>query len=160
MDDLNREALEALAAAVRSFLPPVADPALAPSVAVFPRRIAATGIGGVVGLQKDPEGPEGEIVGRQIDAEVRVTVRASALGGLNGAAEGAVQGLVAAGRQALAERGLLSVQLARLGDKVSPQGDTPAEMDVAFTVRYELIKRPEEATGVIREIPIDLRLNS
>ncbi|HKI04641.1 MAG TPA: hypothetical protein VKK31_21860 [Thermoanaerobaculia bacterium] len=157
MDALNREALDALAAAVRSFLPAAADPALAPSVAIFPKRIAATGIGGLVGLQEDPEG---EIVGRQIDAEVRVTVRAAAASGLNAAAEGAVQGLVAAGRLALAERGIFSVQLARLGEKASPEGGNAAEMDLAFQVRYELIKRPEEAGEVIREIPIDLRLTS
>jgi hypothetical protein len=157
VDALNREALDALTAAVRSFLPAAVDPALAPSVAVFPKRIAATGIGGLVGLQQDPEG---EIAGRQIEAEVRVTVRASTAAGLNAAAEAASQELVAAGRQALGERGLLSVQLSRLGEKAAPDGGNPAEMDLSFAVHFEWIKRPEEAGGVIREIPINLGLNS
>jgi hypothetical protein len=145
VDALNREALEALTAAVRSFLPAAVDPALAPSVAVFPKRIAATGIGGLVGLQQDPEG---EIAGRQITAAA-----------LNAAAEAASQELVAAGRQALGERGLLSVQLSHLGEKAAPDGGNPAEMDLSFAVHFEWIKRPEEAGGVIREIPIDLRLS-
>lgn len=157
MDPLNREALDSLAAAIRSFLPAAGNPAHASSVAVFPSRITSTGLGGFVGLHHEPEG---EVVGRQIDADVRVTVRAAAVGGLTTVAEAAAQALVGAGRKELGEKGILDLSFTQLGEARPLQGETPAEQELAFRVRYEFLKVPTEAGDVIREIPIQLEVGS
>ena len=74
MDPLNSEALTGLTSALTSLLPPSADPGLAPDLTVSPTRFGTTGLNGFVGFNHEPEG---EILGRRVEANAIVGVRRS-----------------------------------------------------------------------------------
>ncbi len=160
MVSINNEALEALATALRSLLPPVADPDLQPSLVVLPTRIGPAGIGGVVGTNADPRG---EIVARRLEATALVTVRGEDNAGLDSAVADVTRALVAADRAALQSSGILRITLGNIGSRPEerPGGgpDRAQERELTFRVLYEFLKLPEAAEGVIQEIPIDLEVN-
>lgn len=160
MVSVNNEALEALTTALRSLLPPVADPDLQPSLVVLPGRISPAGIGGVIGLNEDPRG---DIVGRRLEATALVTVRGEDSAGLDSAVADVTRALVAADRAALLESGILRITLDKVGQRPEPRpggGPDRAQVrELSFKVLYEFLKRPEAAEGVIQEIPIDLEVN-
>jgi hypothetical protein len=155
MTPIDSEALAGLTAAVRSLLPPPTDPSVQLILLTTPGHVAPTGIGGFVGTNEDPRG---EIRGRLLEATALVTVRANAVGPVDGAVTEVIRAFVGADRAALLERGILRVDL----DGVGPQSVSGSESNqvversLTFKVLYEFLKRPEEDEHVILEIPIDL----
>lgn len=158
-DDINKKALAALDDVLQFFIPAPTDPALKPLLLVTPLRVMPTGLGGYVGLNHDPEG---DIIGRRVAAQVSVTVRGNDAAGLNDAISAVTGALIGAERATLLERGILHIAL----DTISPKPvDTDGagagnmrERDLSFTVLYEFLMKPEEAEGIIQEIPIELEV--
>ena len=158
MDPINGEALTQLTTALSSLLPPSGSPALAPDLAVSPTRFRTTGLNGFVGTNADPEG---EIIGRRVEANAIVGVKTKALNTLNGAVAGLTAAVVGAPRGDLRKLGILDVGVAGLGPQ-TPPGPGPsgvARQEVTFTVSYEYLKLPVAPSGVITEVPLDLDLS-
>jgi hypothetical protein len=158
MDPINSEALTGLATALQSLLPPPADPALAPELDVSPTRFRTTGLNGFVGVSHDPDG---EIVGRRVNATAVVGVKTKTLATLNAAVSGVTAAVVGAPRSDLRKLGILDVGVGALGPQ-SPPAPGPtghARQDVTFAVSYEFLKLPAAPNGVIAEIPLDLELS-
>jgi hypothetical protein len=155
MDPIAEEAFAGLETALESLLPPPPAPALAPALTVNPIRIRATGLGGYIGPHTEPDG---DIVGRSLEARALVEVKASSLAELDAAVGTVTRALVGAGRADLRKAGILRLELAELGDKTPPDPPDNATQAVTFAVAYEFLKVPDEGGGVIDEIPLDLEL--
>jgi len=156
MDPLAEQAFTGLATALGSLLPPPPAPALAPGLTVNPVRIRPTGLGGYVGPHADPDG---DVVGRFLEARALVEVKATSLDGLDAAVGTITRALVGARRQRGEARGILRLELDELGDKTPPpKPNTNATQAVTFSVAYEFLKEPDADSGVIAEIPLDLDL--
>jgi hypothetical protein len=156
MDPVAEEAFTGLAAALGSLLPPADDPALAPELTINPVRIRPTGLGGYVGPHVDPDG---DVVGRFLEARALVEVKAASLAGLDAAVGTVTRALVGAGRDDLRAAGILRLELDDLGDKTPPPEPTDsASQAVTFAIAYEFLKEPVEGGGVIAELPLDLEL--
>jgi hypothetical protein len=152
------EALASLVAALDDLLPPAPDLAFRPTLAIQSLGFTPIGLGGFVGMNGDPRG---EIHGRLVRARVLATVRAAAHDGLPAAALAVIQALAAAEAATLRQRGILRIGPADLQAtaSVSPPADgAPAEQGLAFDVLYEFLKRPEEAEGIIEEIPLQVEI--
>ena len=154
-DGINGEALAGLTAAAESFLPDIADPSVRLILLAAPVSVAPTGLGGFIAANEDPEG---EILGRRLDATALLTVRANDVGPLNGAVAAVIRSFLGADRAALVEQGILRVSLEEVGPQsISGSGNTGvAERTLTFKVLYEFLKRPEESEDVIVEIPMNL----
>jgi hypothetical protein len=156
MDPIAEEAFTGLATALGSLLPPPAAPALAPELTVNPVRIRPTGLGGYVGPHADPDG---DVVGRFLEARALVEVKAASLDELDAAVGTITRALVGAGRDDLRKAGILRLELDELGAKSPPpQPADNATQAVTFAVAYEFLKVPDEGGGVIAEVPLDLEL--
>ncbi len=155
MDAIGAEAIDKLSATLEELLPPGDSPALAPTLEVHPLRIVPTGLGGFVGLS---HGPEGEIVGRRLEASARVAVKAASAGALGAAVSAVTNALLAADRGSLRSRGVLRLDLDALGPKPAAGAAGVAEREVQFKVLYEFLKLPTEDGGLIQRIPVDLEL--
>lgn len=153
MDAISAEALTGLATAIQSLLPVPANPNLTPSVIVRPASITPSGIGGVVGISHDPDG---EIVGRRIDAVVGVALRAQA-DAISASVSNTINAVLAADRALLLNQGLLRVAVDNIGDRVAGQGDV-VEQEVGFRVLYEFLKKPVDPEDIIREVPLNIQL--
>ena len=93
MDPVAEEAFSELAGALGSLLPPPADPDLAPEVTINPVRVRPSGLGGYVGPHADPDG---DVVGRFLEAKALVEVKATSLAGLDAAVGTVTRALVGA----------------------------------------------------------------
>lgn len=156
MDAIDAAAFAGLTTALTDLLPPPPQPALAPQLSINPLRVRLTGIGGYVGPHVSPDG---DVVGRLLDAQALIEVKATSVDGLDAAVSSVTQALVGAGRSALRASGILRLELDTLGDKVPPaKAKDPATQPVTFAVAYEFLKGPDEGEGVIAEIPLDLDL--
>lgn len=155
MDAIGVEAMNRLSTTLSDLLPPGGDPALAPTLEVYPLRVTPTGLGGFVGLS---HGPEGEIVGRRLEASARVAVKAANLEGLGAAVSAVTSALLAADRRSLRSQGVLRLELDTLGPKPAEGIAGVAEREVQFKVLYEFLKLPTEDGGLIQRIPVDLEI--
>lgn len=155
MAGIDGDAISGLFNALDSLMPPVPDPALRPVVSLGPASIKATGVGGFVGINQEPRG---DVFGRRLDATALVTVRAANAGELSAAVTSVTQALMGAERTSLRERGILRITLDQVGPDASGPGDR-AHRDLTFRIIYEFLKRPQEASGVIQEVPLNLRLS-
>ena len=155
MDPIAEKAFTGLATALGSLLPTPPAPALAPELTVNPVRIRPTGLGGYVGPHTDPDG---DVVGRFLEARALVEVKAASLDELDAAVGTITRALVGAGREDLRRAGILRLELDELGDKTSPEAADNATQAVTFSVAYEFLKGPDEGGGVIAEVPLDLEL--
>lgn len=153
VDPISVEALSSLSDILAELLPPGANPSLNPGLELYPLRITPTGLGGFVGLH---HGPEGEILGRRLEASARVAVKATNVDRLGEAVTAVTSALLAADRTVLRSKGILRLDLDSIGPKPEPPG--PAERELQFKVLYEFLKRPTEAGDVIQRIPIDFEL--
>ncbi len=151
MTTLAGEALERLALVVQSFLPSTPNPQYRPSVSVSPVRVTPTGLGGFVGMCPEPNG---EILGRRVDARVLVTVRAPDLDHLGDAVSSAARALSGAERATLEGQGIFRLDLETIGPP--PVDGAPVQRELTFRVLYEYLKLPEESGGVIAAVPLDL----
>jgi hypothetical protein len=158
MDPLNSEALTELTTALTTLLPAADDPELAPDLAVSPTRFATTGLNGFVGVNHDPEG---EIVGRRVEASAIVGVKTKALDDLNHAVASVTASVVGAPRSDLRKLGILDVGVSRLGrQSTTGEGDDAvSRQEVTFDVSYEFLKLPVSASGVIESVPLDVELS-
>lgn len=160
MDVLNSQTIDGLNNALTSLLPPVAAPIQQLSLLINPARIAPIGVGGVVGLQREPFG---EIVGRRLEARAAVAVRAANLSDLDTALAAVSGALMGAGRTTLAGLGIQRLTLDDIGPRPQESGppgpSLPVERELVFSVHYEFLKAPEEAGGVIEQIPLDLEVS-
>lgn len=152
MDLNSAEALSGLRASIQALLPPVADPALQPSVTIQPLTISPVGIGGFVGLNDDPVG---EIVGRRVEAIAVVGLKAP-VDGIDAAVAAAITALLAADRATLLGHGLLRLAVEKIGEATS--GPAPVQQVVSFRVLYEFLKKPASQEDVIQSIPVNLQL--
>lgn len=155
MDAIDSEALDELTAAVGSFLPDVAEPSVQLALLVAPEHITPTGLGGFIGIN---ENPQGEILGRRLEAMAVVTVRANSIGPLNDAVAAVVRAFLGADRTALLGQGILRVALDGVGSQtVTGTGrNRVVERGLTLKILYEFLKRPEEPEDVILEIPKNL----
>jgi len=150
---IDIEALGGLSAAVASLFPPPARDELATGVVVSAARIAPTGVGGYVG----PSGaPTGDVLGRRVTADLRLTVRADSGDDLDAAVNGLTAALLGAERRTLLEKGIQRLALAGLGERTVPEneGSALATWEVGVAVVYEHLKAPEAPAGVIESIPM------
>lgn len=154
-DGINGEALAGLTAAAESFLPDIADPSVRLTLLVAPVSVVPTGLGGFIAANEDPQG---DILGRRLDATALLTVRANDVGPLNGAVAAVINSFLGADRAALLEQGILRVSLDGIGPQsISGSGNNRvAERTLTFKVLYEFLKRPEESEDAILEIPVNL----
>src|SRR5262245_2873963 len=158
MDPLNGEALTGLENALQSLLPAPADPALVPDLRVNPTRFGPSGLNGFVGIHHDPDG---EIVGRRVQASAIVGVKTKTLADLGGAVTGVTTAVIGAPRGDLRALGILDVGVGELGPQTAP-GPGPsgvARQEVTFAVSYEFLKLPSAASGVIDSVPLDIDLS-
>jgi hypothetical protein len=155
MNAIDSEALASLTAAIESFLPDVADPSVQLALLVAPEHITPTGLGGFIGINEDPQG---EILGRRLEAMAVVTVRANSVDPLNDAVAAVVCAFLGADRTALLEQGILRVALDGAGSQPagSSESDAVVERGLTLKILYEFLKRPEEPEDVILEIPKNL----
>jgi hypothetical protein len=154
VDPLNSEALQGLRAALSSLLPAVSPPDLPLRVAVLPRRITPTGLGGFVGLNAQPAG---EIYGRRVVADVSVAVRTTEAPRLDTGAGQVAADLVGTGRSVTGP-GLLELTLADTLDDVTSVED---DVDVftrrlVFAAVYEHLHLPTADEAVIGSVPLDV----
>jgi len=158
MDPLNGEALVGLQTALQALLPPSANPQLAPDLRVNPTRFRPSGLNGFVGIHHDPDG---EIVGRRVEASAIVGVKTKQLADLNGAVAGLTAAVVGAPRADLRSAGILDVGVAGLGPQTAPSPGPSgvARQEVTFAVSYEFLKLPAAASGVIASVPLDVDLS-
>ena len=153
---INLEAVNELASALETLLPPAANPALRPNVLVNPLRITPAGLGGFVGLNQEPPG---EIHGVHLEATAFVTVKADRDASMNAATAAITHAVVAAERASLLRSGIVRIALEEVGPISVRQGggvSAAQQRDLTFSILFEYLKRPEVAEGIIREIPLDV----
>lgn len=151
METIDRDAIRSLSEAIVTLLPEI-PPESTVRHLVLPRRVRPAGVGGLVGVHHDPEG---EIFARRIEGVVRVTVGSGSAEALDSASSAVVEALAGAARESLRALGILSLGLTRALVLQREGGDEERQRELDFEVRYEFVKTPEEAAGVITEIPID-----
>ena len=156
MDAIDTEALDGLSEAVQSLLPEVADSGLQRSLLVNSARITPTGIGGFIGNNKDPRGA---ILGRRVEAQILITLKAETVAQLNSAVTQVTQRLLGSDRVALLGMGILKIGLDNVGQVTTGTGPTAgAESRLSFHALYEFQKVPEQADGIIQEVQINANL--
>jgi hypothetical protein len=152
MDPLATEALDDLTAAITALLPPAVPPAPAPLLEILPLRIGGTGLGGLVGMSREPLG---EIFGRRVEASARIRVRAATADALPEAVRVVALAFLAADRATLRGRGILRLDL---DDSGPPAGAGEAQRELRFKVLYEFLKRPVDGGETIARIPVEIEL--
>lgn len=155
---MSQQALESLNTVLASLIPSEDDIELQPVLNVKPMRIRLVGIGGVVGLHNDPVG---EIFSRRVEAQVAITVKANQENELPVAVSGITSALLTIERVVLVENGLHLIEKTGEGEIVTLGSGNNAisQQDVTFDINYEFIKFPEEAGGIISDVPLELDLN-
>lgn len=148
MDVIRNEAVGVLTQAIEALLPPPENPSLRPRLLVAPLDFVPTGLGGFVGMNGEPFG---EIHGRRVRARAHVIVRAANAAGVPGAVNAVVRALVTADRS-ISGGGYF---VAKLHD-LAPHAPQASEREVVFDVDFEYLKRPDEAGGILEEIPLDV----
>jgi hypothetical protein len=149
MASIDSEAIAELTTALTSLIPGGIP---APTVAIYPRSVRPAGLGGFVGLHHDPEG---DVIGRRIDATLAVAVEAADLPALSDAVTAINRALVAADSNALRTSGVLGLTLDDIGSQTA-SADGSLRQSLTYSVRFEYLKPPEEAAGIIEEITLDV----
>jgi hypothetical protein len=148
MDAMVIEALDSLATALSSLLE---DPK--PALSILSTRIAPVGLGSFIGLHHEPEG---DLVGRRVQATVSMVVQAANTIDLGAAVAQATRALLAADRSLLRQLGILSLTLEEVGPQTGGSAGVPLEQGLRFVIFFEYIKKPAQAQGIIREIHLNL----
>jgi hypothetical protein len=157
LTSINREALNGLTVAIKSLLPAVTDPVLQPVLIVNPLAIKPIGIGGLIGISKEPPG---EISGIRVEATALITVKANNPNELNATLAEVIQAFTTADRTILIDKGILHLTLDRVSSKSIDDSTSSSnkilEQELIFKVLYEFIKKPQETVGIIRKVSINL----
>lgn len=156
MAEIEAEALAGLNAAIGALLEDAVTPPIQLDALVTSAHIAPTGLGGFVGAN---EVPAGEIFGRRLQATVLVTVSANEADALDEALVAVTGACLGMDRTLLLEKSILRITLDDVGPQTAGAEDTTLERAMTFDVLYEFLQRPEEAEGVIVEVPINLDTN-
>ena len=156
MAEIEAEALAGLNAAIGTLLEDAVTPPIQLDALVTSAHSAPTGLGGFVGTN---EVPAGEIVGRRLQATVLVTVSANEDDALDEAVVAVTGACLGTDRTLLLENGILRINLDDVGPQTAGEGDATVERALTFDALYEFLQRPEEAEGVIVEVPINLDTN-
>ena len=154
-------ALGGLSLALAALLPPAPTPELAPTIALSSVDVRPTGLGGFVAYAHSPEG---EVVGRRVEADAVITARADSIPNLDIVVDELMTAVLATDRATLRSQGLLRLTLAELGP--APAVDTPGggrppdafSRDMRFHVLYEFLLQPTAPAGLIGQIPLDLEV--
>ena len=151
--------MNGLVSAVSDLLPAPPVPSLPFTVQVLPTRVGAVGIGGFVGPHHTPQG---EIMGRRVDARVIVGVQARGDADLGEAVASVAMAI--AGRDAARARsgGLLRVALSEVGPETTTGSgnNMVRRKEVEFVALYEYLHLPTEAGDVIGTVPVFLDVGS
>ena len=150
VEALNKEVLAGFVAALNSLVP-AGNGGRETAVRLSALRFLPLGLGDFVGHHHDPEG---EVVGRRLEAEVKVTVRATDMVGLDNATGELTGALVTAPRATLREKGFLALTLEKTGPRIPPKDGGKAEQEVELKARFEHLRKPTEPAGVIEDIVI------
>jgi hypothetical protein len=153
---MEAEALAGLNAAFGSLLEDAVTPPVQLGSLVTSTLLTPTGLGGFVGAN---EVPAGEIFGRRLQATVLVTVSANDADALNEAVVAVTGVCLGTDRALLLEKGILRITLDDVGPQAAGAEGTTVERALTFEVLYEFLQGPEEAEGVIVEVPINLDTN-
>lgn len=157
MDVPLSEAVAALQSEIAGLLADPGEPSLEPEVSVDALRSHLSGIGGLVGLNRDPSG---EILARRLDARVTVRVKANSLAALAAVEAEATTAIVGADPVLLRSRGVHRITREVEGtDTVLAASDglsAPAGKDLRFKVIYEHVRLPTAPSGVLETLPQDV----
>ena len=150
MTRLADEAVSALATLVDAMLSGTSQV----GVLVTPSRVFPTGLGGFVAPHVDPVG---EVEGARVDAQVRVTVQAQDMAGLNAAATDVTMAMISPPPETLRQDGVLRIRMDDPGGDVRSASGNRIQRDVRFQVLYEFLRFPDAGGGIIEEIPLNIR---
>jgi hypothetical protein len=152
MDSLDLDALTSLTARFGALMPSVSAPQLPLQVAVDPVSTGPAGIGGVVGLSRQPVG---EILGRRLKARARVRVQTTVEASLDAAVTEVTAAVLAGDRAQQRADGILLAELDEIGDETAVTangGGTRFGREVRFQLLFEHIVPPTTGEGVIDEV--------
>ncbi len=155
MDSASQAALTGLSITLASLLPPPASPAFTPAVSLVRVDVRPTGVGGFIAFAHDPEG---EVLGRRVDADAVVTTRAHTLEDLDTTVQNTVAAVLAADRSTLRAQGVLTIALTELGPNPAGRTNGEFERNLTFHVLYEFLQQPTAPSGVIDRIPLDIEV--
>jgi hypothetical protein len=141
-DEVSAEALTALQSAVAALLPAAVPAGISRSVRVMPRRVRPLGLGGYIGLHREPDA---SLYGRRVDARVDVDVA----GGSDDVASGYAATLSG---QILAQT---PTEFAQRGFHRVRGVDVDSRRALAFDVDFEYVRTPVAGEGVINELALD-----
>lgn len=154
------DAVQALNSAVTGLLPPPIGPQFAPEVLINPVKSHPAGIGGYIGLNREPVG---EVHARRLKAQVVIRVKADSLAALGNTESAITNALVGANRTQLRSQGIFRIsrdtdfgQMLLAADGL----DVAAGKDIRFNVDFEYQRLPNQAGGLIRSVPLDLIMNT
>jgi hypothetical protein len=146
-DEVSAEALTALQTAVTALLPPAVPAGITRSVRVLPRRVRPLGLGGYVGLHREPDA---SLYGRRVDARVDVD--------LSGGSDALASGYAATlSGQILAQT---PTEFAQRGFHRVRGVDVDSRRALAFDVDFEYVRTPVVGEGLISELALDVFNNS
>ena len=147
MLDLNNAAIASLTSTLEGLIPD-AGAGIQRSLLVVPNRIGPLGLGGVTELNPDPVG---QVHACRVIGTVVVSTAAPDLDGLDTAVGKVTTSLLGAGRAALLQAGIVKLDCDSVGQLTTT--DNGFGRELRFSVLFEFLKRPDEAEGVIAEIP-------
>ncbi|MGH2542399.1 MAG: hypothetical protein ACRDIB_06375 [Ardenticatenaceae bacterium] len=153
MSDIDQEAISGLTSAVSGLLPDAPEPGVQFTLVTHPIRLAPIGLGGYIGMHDDPEG---EIVGRRVEADALVGVQGAEADDLNSTIALIINALLTTDRAVLRQNGILRLQFAR----VEPNPAAETARDIVFSILHEYLHLPGEAGDIILEIPLNLSLDT
>jgi hypothetical protein len=142
-DEVSAEALTALQTAVTALLPAAVPAGITRSVRVLPRRVRPLGLGGYVGLHREPDA---SLYGRRVDARVDVD--------LSGGSDALASGYAATlSGQILAQT---PTEFAQHGFHRVRGVDVDNRRALAFDVDFEYVRTPVTGEGLISELALDV----
>jgi len=159
LDEITSGAISGLSAVVAELLPPAPVAGLPHTIRVVPVRVAPTGLGGFVSLNRSPAG---EILGRRLDARVVVTVRVTDSADLQPAVDEVATAVVARDFGAARGAGLLRIGFEEFGPRAS-SGQGAGEvhrMDVEFLALFEHLRLPADGEDTIERVPLLFEVGS
>jgi hypothetical protein len=158
LDAVAQEAIDGLSNAITQLMQAAGPLAPAPTVLVVPKSISLTGLGGLVATN---ESPLGDIVGRRVSADVRITARGTTPDSLDASVTSITRALLTAGRSTLLEKGIVGLDLDETGPRMevpAQNGGSVRERELSFRLLYEYLKKPEEDEGIIQTIPLNINV--
>ncbi|GAB6908653.1 conserved hypothetical protein [Desulfosarcina cetonica] len=153
MNELDSQTVTSATTLITDLLPDGEGPGFMPHVTIVPSRLGPVGVGGVVGILDDPHG---DIRMHRLEGTAMVVIKASSPELLHDATVAASQSVLSTDRIALRRQGMYTLQTGAIGPVRQLGYNTPStryERDLELKIIFEKQIDPEEAGGVIAEIP-------